>query len=357
MKVSCVGSWRVLSAMAGSSADGLSTALVTLYRTPQGWRYQLHVAHTTPYPSDLREALKTAPHLSPKTLLRTSIAYTDWTGDIIRTLYSQSVYDLVVWHPHVIFHEPLHGLTWSLGDAERLRVQIGKPVITHLRARDIASGGTGAPLIPNADEKLFAAYETLLNLGGIANLTHLPKSLGFDIAPCNQLLDALATQADPSLRYDPEGRLARQGKLIPALLGLFERHPFFAQPPPKALDNETVQKDFVQPFLAYEASPIDKIHTATHLIANQLNRALCDVGARFFTCTGGGTHNVFLIELLQAKAAALGITYKKAPPDLVEYREAIGFALLGLLRYLGEDNTHGKWTGACCAHSSGLASL
>lgn len=343
--------------MAGSSTDGLSTALITLYRTPKGWRYELHVAHTTPYPSDLGDALRTAPSLPPKTLLRTSIAYTDWTGDIIRTLYSQSVYDLVVWHPHVVFHEPLHGLTWSLGDSERLRVQIGKPVITHLRARDIASGGTGAPLIPNADEKLFTEYETLLNLGGIANLTHLPKSLGYDIAPCNQLLNALATQADSSLQYDPAGQLARQGKLIPALRELFERHPFFAQTPPKALDNETVQKDFVQPFLAYEASPIDKLHTATHLIADRLAYALYDAGAQTFTCTGGGTHNAFLIELLQAKATAFGITYKKAPPDLVEYREAIGFALLGLLRYLGEDNTHGKWTGARSAHSSGLASL
>lgn len=343
--------------MAGSSIDGLSTALITLYRTPKGWQYELHVAHTTPYPSDLYDALRTAPELSPKTLLRTSIAYTDWTGETIRTLYAQSVYDLFVWHPHVLFHEPPYGLTWSLGDSERLRVQIGKPIITHLRARDIASGGTGAPLIPNADEHLFAEYETLLNLGGIANLTHLPTRLGYDVSPCNQLLNALATQADPMLQYDPSGQLARQGKLIPALAELFERHLFFVQPPPKALDNETVQKDFVRPFLAYPASPMDKLHTATLLIADRLAQALYDAGAQTFTCTGGGTKNAFLMELLEAKAATLGISYKKAPPELVEYREAIGFALLGLLRYLGEDNTHGKWTGARRAHSSGLASL
>ncbi|MCX8112087.1 MAG: anhydro-N-acetylmuramic acid kinase [Bacteroidia bacterium] len=369
MSLSCIGSWRVLSLMAGSSADGVSAALV-LYRhfwpsslrqgegpTAKAWDYIILEAETLPYPPFLIDNLHKSLTLSGYELLQLSIVYTDWTGEVIQRRFRRRVYDLLVWHPPNIFHEPSQGLTWSLGDPERLRVQLGKPIVTHLRARDIASGGTGAPLIPNADACLFAEYGTLLNLGGIANLTHLPNPIAYDITPCNQLLNALASQANPTLTYDPEGTLARQGRFISELKAVFHHHPFFSLSAPKSLDNQTVRRDFIVPFLSHSAEPVDKLHTATQLIAEELTKALRSVGAKRFTCTGGGTHNRFLIEVLQAKTAEEGIEYLPAPPLVVDYRESVGFGLLGLWRYLDEDNTHGKWTGARRAHSSGLLSL
>lgn len=343
--------------MAGSSADGLTMALVRFIRHTDRWQYDFLAGETIPYPTVLRERLQRSATLSGYELMRLSITYTDWTGEIIQTFWRKQVYDLFVWHPHNVFHEPAQGLTWSLGDPERLRVLIGRAVVTHLRARDIASGGTGAPLIPNADELLFREYETLLNLGGIANITHLPTATAYDIAPCNQLLNALARGIHPSLTYDSDGRLARTGKWLPELAEAFQGHPFFALPPPKALDNETIRRDFIEPFFAYGGRGEDKLHTATVVIARLLADALTQVGARRFTATGGGVHNRFLVELLQVEAARRGIDYITAPPHLIEYREAIGFGLLGLLRYLGEDNTKGLWTGARRAHSSGLAAL
>ncbi len=349
--------WRVLSLMAGSSADGVTLALTLFQRKGATWRYTLLEGTTTAYPPTLTQTLRRAYTLPAQELLHLSIAYTDWTAQVVRQWRLHRVADVLVWHPHTIYHDPPRGLTWSLGDGERLRVLTGLPVVHHLRARDIASGGTGAPLIPSADEALFQSYATLLNLGGIANLTHVPTRLAYDVTPCNQLLDALARSADPALAYDPEGRLARQGRFIPALAELFRSHPFFTRRPPRALDNLTVQQDFVQPFLTYPASPEDKLHTATHLIAEQLAHSLQEAGAQRFTLTGGGTHNTYLVETLLSKLKGSSIVYLPAPPELVAYREAIGFGLLGLLRWLHLPNTHKTWTGAAASHSSGYLSL
>ncbi|MCS7189259.1 MAG: anhydro-N-acetylmuramic acid kinase, partial [Bacteroidia bacterium] len=267
------------------------------------------------------------------------------------------LYEIVVWHSHHLFHAPHRGVTWALGDIERLRVLIGKPVVAHFRARDIASGGTGAPLIPNADEQLFSDYETLINLGGIANITHLPTGIAYDISPCNQLLNALAKDLDPTLDYDPEGQFAKAGKWIASLSMIFEKHPHFTNAPPKSLDNITVKSDFIEPFLAYSASPQDKLHTATRLIAGKILEALLHVKARKYTLTGGGAYNSYLVSVLESLTHQEGIAFIPAPPQLVEYRESIGFGFLGLLRWLGHTNTYGKWTGAKQAHSSGSLSL
>lgn len=350
-------SYRVLSLMAGSSADGVSIALVRLSRHPKGWAYTLLEGHTLPYPPHLREQLLALPTLSAQELLALSISYTDWTAEAISECFAGRVYDLISWHPHNVLHKPQQGLSWSLGDPERLRVLLGKPVVTHFRARDIASGGTGAPLIPNADQSLFAPYETLLNLGGIANLTHLPTRTAYDVCPCNQLLNALARAYDPALTYDAEGSIAQTGTYVPELAEQFRAHPFLRKSPPKALDNTTVQQDFIGPFLHHPACWKDKLHTATRVTAETLVEALQQAGARRFTLTGGGTRNTFLRNLLIQQAHAIGIFYQAAPPSLIEYREAIGFALLGMLRWLGLPNTYPAWTGACQAHSSGTLSL
>lgn len=357
MNPSCVGSWRVLSGMAGSSADGLTLALIRYHRHAGGWAYELLAGETVAYPAVLADRLRQSASLTGYELIHLSIEYTDWTAEVVGRCWRGSACDLFVWHPHNVFHEPTRGLTWSVGDPERLRVLLGVPVITHLRARDIASGGTGAPLIPNADALLFAEYETLLNLGGIANLTHLPTRTAYDISPCNQLLNALAQTLSPAHAYDPEGRFARTGQLLPELLEAFQRHPFFALLPPRALDNETVRRDFIQPVLAHPGRVEDKLHTSTVMIARVLAEGLQWTGAQRFTVTGGGAYNRFLMELLEKAAARAGIEFVAAPRDLIDYREALGFGLLGLLRYLGEDNTHGTWTGARRSHSSGLLAL
>lgn len=340
--------------MAGSSHDGLDLVLVRLRYAKIAWEYEVLQAQTEPYPPTLRTALLGASKRSPQALFALSAAYTRWTAKVLRRRLKGLVYDLIAWHGPTLCHAPSYQLSWALGDAELLSALSGHPVVTHFRARDFVYGGQGAPLIPNADERLWPQYPTLLNLGGICNVTHLPSRKAFDIGPCNQLLDALARQLSPPHPYDPEGRFARQGCFLPALAQLFWEAPLLRNRP-TALANTDIQTQFVKPFLAFVANPLDKLHTATRCIADLIAQALNALQTPTVLVTGGGAHNTFLRACIQAQCP--NTTLLLPDPILIDFREAIGFALLGLLRYLGLDNVDGQWTGGYRHHSSGSLSL
>ncbi len=346
--------FRVVGLMAGSSHDGVDVVLVRFWTTRERWRYEVLFAETIPYPSALEGPLRQSLHLSGEELLRLSIVYTDWTAQTLLENLRGAVYDLVSWHGPTVFHQPKQGLTWGLGDPERLRVLVGKPVVTHFRAREMALGGQGAPLIPHADTFLWPEYETLLNLGGIANITHHPARMAFDITPCNQLLNALARQLNPPLPYDPQGHFARQGKRLPELEEIFFAAPIFQTPKPIAITNEVVMGQFLGPFLAHPASAEDKLHTAVHAIAAKISQTLRTLGCQRVYLTGGGAHNTYLVEMLRALSPCPCLL---APKTLIDFREAIGFAFLGLRRYWGEDNLFSVWTQSRQSLSAGLMSL
>lgn len=346
--------FRVVGLMAGSSHDGVDTVLVRFWTLEGKWYYEILFARTIPYPPALEECLHRCLHLSGEELLKLSIAYTDWTARVLLENLWGQVYDLISWHGPTVFHQPSEGLTWGLGDSERLRTLVGKPVVTHFRSRDIAVGGQGAPLIPHADAFLWPEYETLLNLGGIANITHHATCMAFDVSPCNQLLNALARQLDPPLPYDPQGRFARQGKLIPALYEAFLSAPIFQTSHPTAITNEAVQEQFIAPFLCYPAAVEDKLHTAVHAIARKIGEAIQALGCQKVYLTGGGAHNRYLVETLQVFSPCPCLL---PPEELIDFREAIGFAFLGLRRYWNEDNLYKPWSQARQSLSAGIVSL
>jgi len=347
-------SFRVVGLMAGSSQDGVDIALVRFWQLEERWHYEVLTAETVPYPPALEAALHQLPELSGAALLRLGVAYTDWTAAVLRERLRCQVYDLISWHGPTVYHQPAQGLTWGLGDSERLRVLAGKPVIMHFRARDVAHGGQGAPLIPHADVRLWPEYQTLLNLGGIANITHLPLCVAFDVTPCNQLLNALARQLDPPHRYDPEGTFARRGRLISSLLEAFLAAPIFQSSPPLAITNEIVRVQFITPFLTHPAPVPDKLHTAVQAIAMKLRETFHRLGCEKVYLTGGGAWNAYLVEAIQHYAPCPCFF---APKTLIDFREAIGFAFLGLLSYLGEDNLLSGWTPARRSQRAGLLSL
>ena len=347
-------SFRVVGLMAGSSHDGVDVALVRFWCPGERWQYEVLTAETVPYPPALEAALHQLLGLSGEALLRLGVAYTDWTAAVLRERLRGQVYDLISWHGPTVYHQPAQGLTWGLGDSERLRVLVGKPVIMHFRARDIAYGGQGAPLIPHADARLWPEYETLLNLGGIANITHLPTCMAFDVTPCNQLLNALARQLDPPHRHDPDGTFARQGQLIPSLLETFFAAPIFRVSPSPAITNEIVRAQFLTPFLTHPAPAQDKLHTTVQAIAMKLGETFRRLQCEKVYLTGGGARNSYLFETIQAHSPCPCFL---APDGLIDFREAIGFAFLGLLGYLGEDNLLSGWTSTRRSQRAGLLSL
>ncbi len=223
----------------------------------------------------------------------------------------------------------------------------GVPVICDFRPRDVAAGGTGAPLVPYVDYLLFRHGEmnrVVLNLGGISNLTILPAGasmtdvMAFDVGPCNMLLDALAEILLESPR-DEGGEVAVSGRPSKALVDEFLAHPYFSTRPPKSTGRELFGDRFTSKFLAtarrYGLDKRDTLASAGEFAVTAISRALETLVPPGFRdpdeiiVSGGGTNNRMLMDgLTKAFGSSLVVTSREygINPDA---KEAIAFAILG----------------------------
>jgi anhydro-N-acetylmuramic acid kinase len=203
-------------------------------------------------------------------------------------------------------------------------------------------GGQGAPLVPLGERLLFPEHKAFLNIGGICNIALHGEAhvTGYDVCIGNQALNFLANEA--GLPYDQDGELARTGQNIPELLEALNALPFHHQPPPRSLGREWFDAK-VKPLIADAAHPLaDRLRTLVEHIAQQVADSL-DPANRPVLVTGGGAHNRFLMERLRSMCNS-PITV----PDrsTVDHKEALAFALLGVLRSRGETNCLASVTGA-----------
>ncbi|MFC5570972.1 anhydro-N-acetylmuramic acid kinase [Lysobacter yangpyeongensis] len=245
-------------------------------------------------------------------------------------------------HGQTVRHRPsgaafdgAHPFTMQLGDAHVIAERTGIATVADFRRRDVAAGGHGAPLLPALHNALLhSPHEdrAVLNLGGIANFTLLPRQgvvRGFDTGPANALMDAWCVR-HTGQAYDAGGAFAAQGQCDPALLQRLLDEPWFALPPPKSTGREVFHLDWVQVRLAGGESPPDVQATLLELSAASIAAALLahQPHTRRVLVCGGGAHNP---RLLQRIAAHLpGITVESTAthgldPDFVE---AMGFAWL-----------------------------
>jgi anhydro-N-acetylmuramic acid kinase len=252
-------------------------------------------------------------------------------------------------HGHTIFHEPAQDLTLQIGHGAYLAAAAALPVVCDFRTLDIALGGQGAPLVPIGDRLLFNEYDFCLNLGGIANIS-CETALGriaYDIGACNMLLNTLANQK--GLEYDANGALARQGTLSADLLAQLNQPDFFQAPYPKSLGKEWVDQHSLATLLAAELSVEDKLHTACRHIAYQIGQSVRQAAgtgpASRLLITGGGALNQFLVALIGQE---LGPQVEVVVPDpqLINFKEALIFAFLGVLRWQQTPNCLQSVTGA-----------
>ena len=250
--------------------------------------------------------------------------------------------EFIASHGVTVFHQPARGITTQLGSGAIISALTGLTTICDFRLQDVSKHGQGAPLVPGCDKALFPSYTHTLNLGGFANLSVLRGSLtGYDIAPCNLLLNERA--ATLGLTYDEGGNMARGGNLIPALLNQLNNLLYYASPPPKSLGTEWIASELSPIIERWNTSPIDdQMHTLTEHIATQIGAVLNDKDAEVLV-TGGGAYNHYLIERIRYHSVAHLVVPE---PDLIEYREAICFAFLGLKRLLALPNVFAQSTGA-----------
>ncbi len=333
--------YRVIGVMSGSSLDGLDLALCTLEKGRTGWTYAMEKARTVPYAPMVREMLSQLMHGNAQQLAGMHVHLGEFIGKECKKLMSGKV-DLIASHGHTIFHQPRASFTTQIGSGASIAAITGITTVCDFRSTDMALGGQGAPLVPLGEKLLFQHYRAFLNIGGICNIAlHAPTRVtGYDVCIGNQALDHLAQQSGAA--YDKGGKLASTGKVDPELLKRLNALPFHKQAPPRSLGREWFASD-VRPLIDNDQIPLaDRLCTVVEHIAQQLGPALRNARTPVLV-TGGGAHNTYLIARLRAHARAEILV-----PDrtVVNYKEALVFALLGVLRMRSEVNALASVTGA-----------
>ena len=261
---------------------------------------------------------------------------------------------LIASHGHTTFHAPAQKMTGQLGDGSAIAAVTGINVVSDLRAMDIALGGQGAPIVPIGEKLLLGNYTFFLNLGGIANISynHPDKYIAYDVCPANRVLNMLAN--DFGKPFDDGGQIAATGTVHEALLNVLNELEYYQMPYPKSLAND-FGTDVLYPLLDSSGVAVaDAMRTMVEHIAVQISIAIQKLLSNHklaatnhkLLATGGGAHNRFLMERLQAVLQPAGVEVVATDKNLSDYKEAIIMALIGVLRWREENNVLASVTGA-----------
>ena len=346
--------YNIIGVMSGTSLDGVDLAHVNFTIIKDKWQYTILECETIGYSQDWLNKLRSAVDFSKEQLAKLNQDYTVLLGNIITAFIDKhhlNSLDAVCSHGHTILHQPQNGFTLQIGNLPEIAKIVKETVVCDFRVQDVQLGGQGAPLVPIGDRILFADYEYCLNLGGFSNVSFEQdgKRIAFDISPVNTVLNFYANQL--GLDYDDRGKISKSGKINSDLLNALNALDYYQKPFPKSLGFEFV-KSLVLPLMEKYSIPIeDKMHTFTEHVALQTGLALINQQGKMLI-TGGGAYNDFLIGRMHHYLPNLELII----PDTktLEYKEALIFALLGVLKLRNEINVLSSVTGAKMDHSSGI---
>jgi len=346
--------YNVIGVMSGTSLDGIDLAHIKFTIFEGKWTYKILKAETFSYPLDWLNKLKIAVGFSEEKLTQLNENYTKFLGETIKSFienYEIKKIDIVSSHGHTVLHQPQNAFTLQIGNLPELATIINQKIVCDFRVQDIRLGGQGAPLVPIGDSILFSNYDYCLNLGGFSNISFEEnfKRIAFDISPVNTVLNFYANKL--GLDYDDKGTMASSGKLNSELLKELNDLDYYKNPFPKSLGFEFV-KEVVLPLIEkYSIFIEDKMRTFVEHIALQTAFALPKKQGSILV-TGGGAYNDFLIERMQFHLPNIHIII----PDTktLEFKEALIFALLGVLKLRNEINVLSSVTGSKMDHSSGI---
>ena len=339
--------------MSGTSLDGIDLAELTFYWTQGKWQFEIGATATVPYTSAWVKLLQQAVDFSDKALTELNVAYTQLLGKTIFDFIAQhqlTKVDAVCSHGHTILHQPQNGFTLQIGNLPELAEYCQQKVVCDFRVQDVQLGGQGAPLVPIGDRFLFHEYTYCLNLGGFSNISFEQhgQRLAFDISAVNTVLNYYAQQQ--GWNYDDRGAFAKSGKLHQPLVEALNALPYYQQLPPKSLGFEYVKTILLPLMESFAIDAESKMHSFTEHVAYQIAAALTDKTGSLLL-TGGGAYNDFLVERMQhyLPNLTLVIPNKKT----IEFKEALIFGLLGVLRLRNEINVLHSVTGARKDHCAG----
>jgi len=329
--------YTVLGIMSGTSLDGIDLAICTFTKN-QEWEYKIEKSNTIKYPFSWKSKLATV-HTQNKAIVeQTNIQFGQYIGRTVNTFLKREKVDFIASHGHTIFHQPENNYTLQIGCGKTISQVTEITTINDFRTLDISLNGQGAPLVPIGDLLLFPKHKYCINLGGFANIS-IKKNGGiiaFDICPANIVLNDICKELE--IEYDSNGDISREGEIIPTLLEQLNQLDFYIKKAPKSLGREWVEEN-VFPILKNNDSK-DLLCTFCEHIAIQIGKFLADESALF---TGGGVFNSFLMDRITFHSKAKILVPNK---ELIEFKESLIFAFLGVLRLRNEVNCLQSVTGA-----------
>lgn len=354
--------------MSGTSLDGVDAALVTF----ENGACQLQATQFLAYPESLKTellALHTPQHneLEAASVLGCRLAHL--YADAVKQLLSKAKVNAadisaIGCHGQTIRHRPELGFTLQIGNNALLAELTNITVVGDFRSRDIAAGGQGAPLVPAFHKAMFASAEknrTIINIGGIANITYLPKThlprnstvLGFDSGPGNMLLDSWA-KLKTGQDYDKDGAWSATGVVLHTLLSGMLAEPYFALPPPKSTGRDLFNDHWLKQHQLYpHLQPQDVARTLVALTAHSIHDALAPIDIDEVYVCGGGAHNTLLMNDLQALLGDTPVSTTDALGVGVDWVEAVAFAWLAKQTLENKPSNLPEATGAAGARVLG----
>ena len=346
--------YNVIGVMSGTSLDGVDLSHIKFHLENNEWTFEILESETIGYSQSWINQLKSAVDYSETELKKLNQEYTKLLATIISTFIEKHKIenlDAVCSHGHTILHQPQNRFTLQIGNLPEISSLTNQTVVCDFRVQDVELGGQGAPLVPIGDRILFSDYDYCINLGGFSNVSFEQngKRIAFDISPVNTVLNFYANQL--GLNYEDKGTISRTGKINTDLLNKLNALDYYKLKFPKSLGFEFV-KGIILPLIeSFEIPVEDKLCTFTEHLALQTALALPNKNGRMLA-TGGGAYNDFLIERIQSHLPEMKIIIPS--PKILEFKEALIFALLGVLKLRGEINVLSSVTGAKMDHSSGI---
>ena len=348
--------YRAIGAMSGSSLDGLDIAFTEFQENAGKWDYEIILADCYPYNDNWIDKLKSATALSSVDYQLLHVEYGHYIGEQINRFIEENKLHyqaaLISSHGHTTFHIPSKKMTAQLGDGASIAAETQLPVITDLRALDLAFGGQGAPIVPIGEKWLLGNFDFFLNLGGIANISfNSDPYIAFDICSANRVLNMLIN--NEGKEYDDSGEMAKNGAINFALLQKLNGLDYYSQPYPKSLAND-FGTDIVYPLIFdVGCKTRDALRTYVQHIVIQTKDAIINLinnkpesKNRNLLVTGGGAFNTFLVNRLSEELKQLQIEVMVPDETLIQYKEAMIMAFMGVLRWRQEYNILSSVTGA-----------
>ncbi|WP_457617211.1 anhydro-N-acetylmuramic acid kinase [Lutibacter sp.] len=343
-----------IGVMSGTSLDGIDLVHTKIEYKNNTYSFDIVHSETISYTNEWKSTLKNGFHYTAEKLAKLDAEYGIFLGNTIAAFIKKNNIknlDLIASHGHTIFHNPAQKYTLQIGNGPYISAITGVKTICNFRVQDIALGGQGAPLVPIGDQFLFSNYDYCLNIGGFSNISLVQNKqrIAFDICPANIVLNHYVNRLN--LAYDDKGLIASEGKCENNLLDKLNALPFYTESKPKSLGFEFVEEVIFPIIDTYQLSTKDILRTFVEHIAVQIGKKVVSNSQKTMLVTGGGAYNTFLVNRIQFYTKTKLIIPSKS---IIDYKEALVFALLGFLKDENQINCLKSVTGAHKDHSSGI---